>query len=162
MQQSLDRRHDSILASPPAILIPSEVPPPLHPRRLYTCITLVFALRSITYSVLCGFYGRPVNLISAVKSAMPSFLRLLVTHLVVDLMRSSYLVKWMQIAVLYFWLSFGLLSGVLTWTRFIAAEKLSGRGDWNSWFFVAQIVITLPLLTLLLLYIFAAQIVLYM
>ncbi|CAN0896498.1 hypothetical protein LINGRAHAP2_LOCUS18535 [Linum grandiflorum] len=194
------------------------------------------ALGSITYSVLHGFYGRPVKLISAVKSALTSFPRLLVTHLIVDLMvslvtllficslyfvtkglnllgleiypdspyffaltviysacllivllyfevnwilssvvvvaesswgilplkRSSYLVKGMQRAVSYFWLSFGLLSGVLTWTSFIAAEKLSGGGDWNSWFFVAQIVVTSALLTLLLLYFFAAQTVLYM
>ncbi|CAN0876125.1 hypothetical protein LINGRAHAP2_LOCUS11124 [Linum grandiflorum] len=124
------------------------------------CITLVFALGSITYSVLHGFYGRPVNLISTLKSALISFLRLLVTHLIVDLLVS--LVTLLFICSLYF-ITKGLnLLGVLTWTSFIVAEKLSGGGDWNNWFFVAQIVITSPLLTLLLLYFFAAQTVLYM
>ncbi|CAN1152720.1 hypothetical protein LINPERPRIM_LOCUS29106 [Linum perenne] len=206
---------------------------------LFLFVYTNLALGSITYSVLHGFYGRPVKLISAVKSALTSFIRLSITHLVVELLvslvtllflcsfyfvtkglnllgleiytnssyfialaviysacllvvllyfkinwilasvvvvsesswgvpplkRSSYLVRGMQRAVLYFLLSFGILSGVLTWTSSISAAKLEGGGGdggWNSWFFVAQIVVTSALLTLLLLYFFAAQTVLYM
>ncbi|CAI0394408.1 unnamed protein product [Linum tenue] len=220
---------------------------PIETLALVACFALFFfvftilAIGSISYSVLHGFYGRPVKFVSAIKSGLTSFFRLFITHIVVELLlslvallflcsfyfvikgldlvcleidtdspyflalavvysvvllavllyfkvnwsissvivvaesswgvpalrRSGYLVKGMRRAVLYFFLSFGLVSGILTWTSSIAAAKLGGDAlggsqGWNSWFFVAQIVVTSALLTLILLYFFAAQTVLYM
>ncbi|KAL9389137.1 hypothetical protein Peur_017742 [Populus x canadensis] len=40
----------------------------------------VFATGSITYSVIHGFYGRPVKLCSSIKSSLTSFLPLLMTN----------------------------------------------------------------------------------
>ncbi|CAI0462972.1 unnamed protein product [Linum tenue] len=220
---------------------------PIETLALVACFALFFfvftilAIGSISYSVLHGFYGRPVKFVSAIKSGLTSFFRLFITHIVVELLlslvallflcsfyfvikgldlvcleidtdspyflalavvysvvllavllyfkvnwsissvivvaesswgvpalrRSGYLVKGMRRAVLYFFLSFGLISGILTWTSSIATAKLGGDAlggsqGWNSWFFVAQIVVTSALLTLILLYFFAAQTVLYM
>ncbi|CAI0390975.1 unnamed protein product [Linum tenue] len=209
---------------------------------LFFFVFTILAIGSISYSVVHGFYGRPVKLVSAIKSGFNSFFRLSITHIVVKLLlslvallflcsfyfvikglelvcleidpdspyflalavvysvvllavilyfklnwslssvivvaesswgvwalrRSGYLVKGMRRAVLYFFLLFGLASGILTWTSSIAAAKwgggdaIGGNQGWDSWFFVAQIVVTSALLTLILLYFFAAQTVLYM
>ncbi|XWS34149.1 hypothetical protein CRYUN_Cryun21dG0015300 [Craigia yunnanensis] len=61
---------------------------------LYTLFTSIFSLLatgSITYSVFHGFYGRPVKLVSAIKSAFTSFFRLLSTCLICQFIISGIL-----------------------------------------------------------------------
>ncbi|KAE8719798.1 hypothetical protein F3Y22_tig00109926pilonHSYRG00224 [Hibiscus syriacus] len=59
---------------------------------LFVFIFSLFATGSITYSVFHGFYGRPVKLVSAIKSAFTSFFPLLSTCLVMELILSGILV----------------------------------------------------------------------
>ncbi|MBA0738526.1 hypothetical protein Gogos_011864 [Gossypium gossypioides] len=61
---------------------------------LYTLFIFIFSLfatGSITYSVFHGFYGRPVKLLSAIKSAFTSFFPLVSTCLVTELIISGIL-----------------------------------------------------------------------
>ncbi|XWS23144.1 hypothetical protein CRYUN_Cryun29cG0095700 [Craigia yunnanensis] len=61
---------------------------------LYTLFIFIFSLLatgSITYSVFHGFYGRPVKLVSAIKSAFTTLLRLVSTCVVSDLIISGIL-----------------------------------------------------------------------
>ncbi|KAK6251871.1 hypothetical protein QUC31_013591 [Theobroma cacao] len=61
---------------------------------LYTLFTVIFSLfatGSITYSVFHGFYGRPVKLVSAIKSAFTSFFLLLSTCVISELIVSGFL-----------------------------------------------------------------------
>ncbi|XP_050203702.1 uncharacterized protein LOC126653807 [Mercurialis annua] len=51
---------------------------------LFVFVFTLLSLGSITYSVLHGFYGRPVKILSAVKSAFTSFLRLLITSILIQ------------------------------------------------------------------------------
>ncbi|XVF03273.1 hypothetical protein REPUB_Repub04eG0247200 [Reevesia pubescens] len=69
----------------------SQNPPPIFPIKtliftlLCTLFNFIFSLLatgSIIYSVFHGFYGRPIKLISAIKSAFTSFFRLMSTFLV--------------------------------------------------------------------------------
>ncbi|XVF03271.1 hypothetical protein REPUB_Repub04eG0247000 [Reevesia pubescens] len=78
----------------------SQNPPPIFPIKtliftlLYTLFIFIFSLLatgSITYSVFHGFYGRPVKLISAIKSAFTSFFRLMSTCLVTEFIISGIL-----------------------------------------------------------------------
>ncbi|XVE53176.1 hypothetical protein DITRI_Ditri02bG0182800 [Diplodiscus trichospermus] len=62
-----------------------------HLYNLFTLIFSIFAAGSITYSVFHGFYGRPVKLVSAIKSAFTSFFRLVATSLVSELIISGFL-----------------------------------------------------------------------
>jgi hypothetical protein len=52
---------------------------------LFTITFSTFALGSITYSVIHGFYGRPVKLWSSIKSAFTSFFPLLITGSFVEI-----------------------------------------------------------------------------
>ncbi|XP_022776812.1 uncharacterized protein LOC111318305 [Durio zibethinus] len=58
---------------------------------LFNSVFSLLATGSITYSVFHGFYGRPVKLISAIKSAFTSFFRLFSTLLVTELIISGVL-----------------------------------------------------------------------
>ncbi|KAK8686826.1 hypothetical protein V6N13_125843 [Hibiscus sabdariffa] len=58
---------------------------------LFVFIFSLFATGSITYSIFHGFYGRPVKLVSAIKSAFTSFFPLLSTCLVMELILSGIL-----------------------------------------------------------------------
>ncbi|XVF03272.1 hypothetical protein REPUB_Repub04eG0247100 [Reevesia pubescens] len=61
---------------------------------LYSLFILIFSLLatgSIIYSVFNGFYGRPIKLISAIKSAFTSFFRLMSTCLVTEFIISGIL-----------------------------------------------------------------------
>ncbi|GMN41919.1 hypothetical protein TIFTF001_011136 [Ficus carica] len=52
---------------------------------LFVFLFSLCAAGSITYSVLHGFYGRPVKLLSAVRSVLSSFFPLLATSLIVQI-----------------------------------------------------------------------------
>ncbi|XVE85798.1 hypothetical protein DITRI_Ditri17bG0120200 [Diplodiscus trichospermus] len=79
---------------------PFQQQPPTFPIKtliftlLYTLFIFIFSLfatGSITYSVFHGFYGRPVKLVSAIKSAFTSCFRLVSTCLVSELIVSGIL-----------------------------------------------------------------------
>ncbi|XP_021910522.1 uncharacterized protein LOC110824251 isoform X3 [Carica papaya] len=68
------------LRDPPAISTETIVFPLLYILSvLFFCL---WAVGSITYSVFQGFYGRPVKLVSAIKSGFASFLPLWITTIV--------------------------------------------------------------------------------
>ncbi|KAM7251446.1 hypothetical protein ACFE04_023329 [Oxalis oulophora] len=58
----------------------------------------IFAIGSITYSVYHGFYGRPVKLISAIKSSIASFMPLFITSLTCHVI--LYLFAFLMFAIL--------------------------------------------------------------
>ncbi|KAK9276055.1 hypothetical protein L1049_005586 [Liquidambar formosana] len=68
-------------------------------------IVSVCAVGTITYSVLQGFYGRPVELISSITSLSSSFLHLLVTNII------SQAVSFVGSFVVMFLLSIMVISG---------------------------------------------------
>ncbi|KAH6815243.1 hypothetical protein C2S51_020063 [Perilla frutescens var. frutescens] len=82
----------------------------LLPQLLYFLSTLILgtcAGASITYSTFHGFYGRPVEFIAALKSILVSFLPLLSTTLLVDVITG--LINFAYMGLL-FWALNGLVS----------------------------------------------------
>ncbi|KAL5553711.1 hypothetical protein UlMin_041112 [Ulmus minor] len=205
---------------------------------IFTFVFSVCAAGSITYSVFHGFYGRPVKLISAIKSVFSSFFSLSGTVLLANLFlsiiviilamfvflvislvqlmgfqietsspfvigffvaimilfgvvclhlqvnwilvyvivvvesrwgleslrRSVSLIKGLKGVAISLLLFFGFFASVvLFWSSSYSAVDLNINTDgWKSWGFVVQIVGTSTFLTLVLLYYFAANTVLYM
>ncbi|XWS64218.1 hypothetical protein CRYUN_Cryun06bG0167700 [Craigia yunnanensis] len=81
-------------------LNPFQQQPPIFPTKtliftllyiLFIFIFSLFATGSITYSVFHGFYGRPVKLLSAIKSAFTSFFHLVSTCLISEFIISGFL-----------------------------------------------------------------------
>ncbi|KAJ9187440.1 hypothetical protein P3X46_002895 [Hevea brasiliensis] len=90
---------------------------------LFSLFVFVFAplaVGSITYSVLHGFYGRPVKLLAAIKSAFTSFLPLLVTTI------------FAQIIVFAMF----LISGFFLFLVFMAIQLLGFQVDISSPYFI--------------------------
>ncbi|XP_054809186.1 uncharacterized protein LOC129311161 [Prosopis cineraria] len=122
-----------------------EQPPPLVDHNtlwlslLYSLFVFIFSLSAvgtITYSIFHGFYGRPVRLVSAIKSIFASFLPLLVTVIV------------SQIIVSLITLVFGLL--LLLVIRGI--ELLGIQIEYSSPYFIGFSGILLLVLLLVLVY----------
>ncbi|XP_022727427.1 uncharacterized protein LOC111283231 [Durio zibethinus] len=83
-----------------SFLSPFQQQPPILPAKpliftlLYTLFIFIFSLfatGSITYSVFHSFYGRPVKLVYAIKSAFTSFFPLVATCLISELIISGFL-----------------------------------------------------------------------
>ncbi|KAG2302022.1 hypothetical protein Bca4012_060349 [Brassica carinata] len=196
----------------------------------YILVVTVFnllAIGSIAYSVYQGFYGRPVKLVSAVRSSFASFLPLLATLItsnfivsaiflilgflaflitrvieleldyaspvvilislaivvklyvkwilawaivvvesswgLTPLKRSRSLVKGMESVSLSMILVFAVTQSVFVWVSTVAASAQMDDGKlWTKALFVAQIVVTSAVLTVLMLYNVAATTVMYM
>ncbi|KAK8526052.1 hypothetical protein V6N12_020533 [Hibiscus sabdariffa] len=150
---------------------------------LFVFIFSLFATGSITYSVFHGFYGRPVKLVSAIKSAFTSFFPLLSTCLVMELIlsgillilaiivesswgleplkRSNNLVRGLNRVAFSMLLFFGFFSGILTWVS-AAGWGNEAADKWKSWAFIIHIVLTSALFMSLMLSYLAASTVFYM
>lgn len=76
--------------------------------------------------------------------------------------RSAHLIKGFQSVALSIYLYFAICAGILILSSWGLAAAFGGTDGWKSWAFVLQIVVTSALLTLLFLYLAAANTVLYM
>ncbi|KAM1960721.1 hypothetical protein FF2_020772 [Malus domestica] len=103
---------------------------------LFAVVFSLCALGSITYSVFHGFYGRPVKLVSAVKSVASSFLPLLGTALI------------SQILILLVFILFGLF--VFLVVR--SAELMGFEIEYYSPYFIGFVAVVVAALFLVLLH----------
>ncbi|XVF85877.1 hypothetical protein PTKIN_Ptkin17bG0153300 [Pterospermum kingtungense] len=113
-----------------------EPPNPVFPIKtliftfVYITFTSIFSLLaagSITYSVFHGFYGRPVKLLSTIKSAFTSFFRLLSTTLVSELIISGVL----------------LVLGLILFLLVKATQFIGFQVDFSSPYFTSLLVVFL-------------------
>ncbi|XP_021747345.1 uncharacterized protein LOC110713188 [Chenopodium quinoa] len=134
-------RHNS--AAPPILLHPTFHQP--HHKTLvfsllFSAFILLFSLLafgSITFSVLHGFYGRPVKLVSAIASLLRSFFPLLVTFIA---------------AQIVIFLIFALF-GVFGYLGVKGIEVIEGEFSYNSPYFYGISLIGAVLLGLVLVYV---------
>ncbi|VVB03964.1 unnamed protein product [Arabis nemorensis] len=145
----------------------------------------LLAIGSIAYSVFQGLCGRPVKLISAVKSSLSSFFSLLATLIttfqvnwilswvvvvvesvwgLTPLKRSKSLTKGMRSVSLSIIFFFRVTQSVIGWISKAAASAPIENGEigWTNAFFVLQILVMSALLTLSTLYNLASITVMYM
>ncbi|KAM3235449.1 hypothetical protein P3L10_015485 [Capsicum annuum] len=134
---------------------------------LFAVLLSLFAFATITYSTLHGFYGRPVKLVSSMKSVNWSLAYVIV---IVEykwgyesLRRSAYLVKGMRWVALSVLLFFGVLIGLLVGgcSSFLVTVGAASDG-WTSFGVILQMVVSSGFATLLMLQSIAASVVLYM
>ncbi|KDO83042.1 hypothetical protein CISIN_1g043525mg [Citrus sinensis] len=140
-------------------------------------------LVSSLYSILHSFFPLLITtlvcqlLVSAlVPFSPPPFIWALVSVIVVSeqqsptcwawgvrpFKRSAHLIKGFQSVALSIYLYFAICAGILILSSWGLAAAFGGTDGWKSWAFVLQIVVTSALLTLLFLYLAAANTVLYM
>ncbi|KAM0983844.1 hypothetical protein ACFX2C_011331 [Malus domestica] len=103
---------------------------------LFAVVFSLCALGSITYSVFHGFYGRPVKLVSAVKSVVSSFFPLLGTAFI------------SQVLVLLVFVLFGLF--VFLVVR--GAELMGFEFEYSSPYFIGFLAVVVTALFLVLLH----------
>ncbi|CAN4075586.1 unnamed protein product [Withania somnifera] len=103
---------------------------------LFALLLSLFALATITYSTFHGFYGRPVKLVSSIKSVLYSFLPLIAT-LIVSLAIYAFIV-----------LLFGLFAAIVVYCM----EFLGFEVDYNSNYFISLAAILGVLLVLVLIW----------
>ncbi|KAF3431525.1 hypothetical protein FNV43_RR26256 [Rhamnella rubrinervis] len=103
---------------------------------LFTFFFSLCAVGSITYSVFHGFYGRPVKLISAIKSTFFSFFPLLGTVIVVDMITFA-------ITILFLIILFLVIRGV---------ELLGFETEFSSPYFLGLFLVLAIVLIVVLLY----------
>ncbi|WZZ36007.1 hypothetical protein YC2023_019408 [Brassica napus] len=152
---------------------------------VFVTVFNLLSIGSITYSVFQGFYGRPVKLISAVKSSFTSFFPLLATLVssnsivflillilglasfsltrVIELIVPGLELYGMESVSLSMIVVFSIAQSSLVWISNVTASDIENGGKlWTNAVFVVQIVVTSALLTGLMMYYLAGTTVMYM
>lgn len=99
-------------------------------------VLFLFAVGSITYSVFHGFYGRPVKLVSAIKSIFSSFLPLMITSLVSQIIVSLILATF----------------GLFLYLGIRGIEFVGFQVDFSSSYFIGFCIILLVIMGAILVY----------